>query len=133
MTEFRKYALFQLVVVGVAAVAVVVILVATRNVMASLAGFAVLGLLGLRTMVLRGAGSSPVQDERDAAIQRRATVAGYTALWIGLVAWGVAVPLTFGDQGSVPLAWVVPVVWVGWWLVLCVRSIAILVLDARGS
>lgn len=132
MTSFRKYAFFQLVVAGLAAVAVAALYVLTGKVLASLAGFAFLGLSGLRPVILSD-GESPVQDERDEAIQRRATVAGYTALWLALVAWGVAVPLSFGDSGTVPLSWVAPVVWVAWWLVACVRSVTILVLDSRGS
>jgi len=133
MTEFRRYAVYQLVVAGLAAVAVILLLVFTRNVMASLAGFALLALVGARRVILRESTASPVQDERDEAIQRRATVAGHVALWLALVAWGVAVPLVFGDRGTVPLVWVAPVVWVAWWLVTCVQSLTILVLDARGA
>ena len=133
MTEFRKFALFQLAVAGSAAVAVISLFAWSGNVLASMAGFAMLALLGLRAALLQGSGTRPVQDERDEAIQHRATVAGYVALWLALVIWGTAMPLVFGDRGTVPLVWVAPVVWVAWWLVTCVQSITILILDNRGA
>ena len=108
MTEFRKFARFQLAVAGLAAVAVVSLYAWSGNVIASLAGFALLALMGLRAVFLQGSGARPVQDERDDAIQQRATVAGYVALWLALVIWGTAMPLVFGDRGTVPLVWVVP-------------------------
>jgi hypothetical protein len=104
----------------------------TRNVLASLAGFSVLAILGLRPLTRSGRSGSPIQDERDRAIQQKAWASGYTALWILLVAWGVAVPLAFADSGLVPIALVAPVVWVAWWVVVFVRSVSILVLDSRG-
>ena len=76
MTEFRKFALFQLAVAGLAAVAVISLFAWSGNVLASMAGFAMLALLGLRAALLQGSGTRPVQDERDEAIQHRATVAG---------------------------------------------------------
>jgi cytochrome b561 len=133
MTKFRKFALFQLAVAGLAAVAVISLFAWSGNVLASMAGFATLALLGLRAALLQGSGTRPVQDERDEAIQHRATVAGYVALWLALVIWGTAMPLVFGDRGTVPLVWVAPVVWVAWWLVTCVQSITILILDSRGA
>ena len=133
MTEFRKFALFQLAVAGLAAAAVIALYAWSGNVTASLAGFALLALMGLRAAFRRGDGTRPVQDERDDAIRHRATVAGYVALWLALVIWGTAMPLIFGDRGTVPLVWVAPVVWVAWWLVTCVQSITILVLDSRGA
>jgi FtsH-binding integral membrane protein len=133
MTDFRKYARFQLVVATLAAVAVLVVLLITGNVMASLSGFSVLALLGFQGLVFYRRRRGPIQDERDEAIQRRAVAAGYTAFWLFLVAWGVGVPLVFMNEGRVPLVYVAPVVWVGWWLMVSVRSITVLVLDSRGS
>ena len=133
MTEFRKFAWFQLGVTALAAVAVLVMLAITGNVMASLSGFSVLALLGVQGLIFSRRRRSPIQDERDETIQRRAMAAGYTALWFFLVAWGVGVPLAFSNESDVPLMYVAPVVWVGWWLVASVRSITILVLDSRGS
>jgi hypothetical protein len=129
MTRSRKYALYHLAVAGLAAVAVLVVYLLSHNVLTALAGFAVLALLGFRFGFLR----RPVEDERDDAIHRRAALAGHVALWLALVAWGVSVTMAFGDAGTVPLVWVAPVVWVAWWLVTAVRSVAILVLDRRGS
>jgi len=132
MTELRKYARFQLMVVGLTALAVTAVFLATGNAMASLSGFAVMALLGVRAMTFRGRRQGPVQDERDEAILRRAYAVGYTALWLFLVAWGVVVSLAFSDEGGVPLVYVAPVVMLGWWLMTLVRSITILMLDSRG-
>lgn len=136
MTALRRKAVFQLVVVGLAALAVGIMYASTGDVMVSLAGFAVLGLLGVRPVLKRRRGQRRlVYDERDETILRRARLAGHAALWLALVAWGVGVVVRFawlGDSRSVPLVWVAPVVWVAWWLVTGVRSVAILVLDSRG-
>jgi hypothetical protein len=133
MTDFRKYARFQLAVATLAAVAVLVVLAITGNVMVSLSGFSVLALLGVQGLVFSRRRRGPIQDERDEAIQRRAVAAGYTAFWLFFIAWGVGVPLAFMNESRVPLVYVAPVVWVGWWLVVSVRSITVLVLDSRGS
>ena len=132
MTEFRKFARFQLGVTVLTAVAVLVLFVITRNAMASLAGFSVMALLGFRALMASHKRRPTIQDERDAAIQSRAFTAGYTVLWVFLVAWGVGVSLAFGNEGSVPLVFVAPVVWVGWWLMESTRAITILFLDSRG-
>ena len=129
MTALHRQARFELLVAAATAVAVVALLAWSRDLMPSVAGFALLALPAVRH-ALRG-GADPM-DERDRAIQQRANVAGYTALWLLLVAWGVGVPLRFADQGSVPLAWVAPVVWIAWWLVIVVRAATTLALDARG-
>ena len=132
MTEFRKFAWFQLGVTGLAGTAVLVLFIFTGNMMASLSGFSVMALLGFRWLIGSRDRPPPIQDERDEAIQRRASTAGYAALWIFLVAWGVCIPLTFADEGTVPLVFVAPMVWVGWWLMASVQSVTILVLDTRG-
>lgn len=133
MTELRKYARFELVVATLAALAVLMILAITGNVMASLSGFSVLALLGFRALISSRSRRLPIQDERDETIQRRAMATGYTALWLFLVAWGVGVSLAFPVEDGVPMVYVAPVVLVGWWLMTSVRSITILVLDSRGS
>lgn len=132
MTEFRRYARFQLVVAVVAALTVVGLFATTGNAMASLAGFSVLALLGVQGMKFSRGLRSPIQDERDEAILRKAVAMGYTVLWLFLVAWGVFIPLAFGDDGQIPMVFVAPVVLVAWWLVVIVRSIAVLVLDGGG-
>lgn len=132
MTEFRRHARFQLAVVGLTALAVAGIYVVTGDVLVSLAGFAVMALLGVRAFVRRSSKGSPVHDERDQTMQRRAFALGYTALWFVLIVWAVGVTLAFADRGSVPLAWVAPVVWVGWWLMIGVRAATVLVLDRPG-
>ena len=73
-----------------------------------------------------------MDDERDEHIHRRAEMIGYKVFWLCFVAWGVLVPWHFWDAGQVPLAFVAPVVYVGFLLVMFVRGVAILVLCARG-
>ncbi|MFH1762821.1 MAG: hypothetical protein ABIF09_01395 [Gemmatimonadota bacterium] len=133
MTDLRKYAWFQLAVAALAALAVLGILAITKNAMASLAGFSVMALTGFHALISSSARRRPIQDERDEAIQHRAMTAGYAALWVLLVAWGVGTSLAFASEGTVPLVYVAPLVLVGWWLMTSIRSIAILVLDSRGS
>jgi hypothetical protein len=133
MTEFRRFARFQLVVSALTALAVLMILAITGNVMASLAGFSVLALPGFRGLSFSRRQTSPIRDERDQSMERRAVSLGYSALWLFLIVWGVAIPLTFMEESRVPMIYVAPVVWVGWWLMITVRSVAVLVLDSRGS
>lgn len=132
MTELRRHALYELRVTVLTAVTVAVIYLFTRQVMPSMAGFALLALLGVKALPRRGRSPGPVLDERDEAIHRQAAITAYTLLWLALVLWGVVVPLRFGEAGSVPIAWVAPVVWVSWWWVTGVRAVATLVLDQRG-
>lgn len=131
MTEFRQHARFQLLVAVMAALAVIAIYLGTHKLMASLAGFALLALLDTRALLRRRRGVQPVQDERDEAILHRSTVIGYTVVWLAMVAWGVFVPLRYGESGSVPLEWVAPVVWAAWWLVAVTRSMSVLILDRQ--
>ena len=133
MTELRKHAWFQLAVAVLTALAVLAMLAITGNVMASLAGFSVMALTALPALTFSRGRRRPIQDERDETIQRRAMAAGYTALWLFLVAWGVSVSLAFPVEDGVPLVYVAPVVLAGWWIMTSVRSITILVLDSRGS
>jgi len=129
MTQSQKYAVYQLAVAALAAVTVIVLYLFFHNVLGACAGFAFLALLGIPIPFMR----RPIEDERDAAIHRRAGVAAHTVLWLALVVWGVSMTLMYSDSGIVPLPWVAPVVWVAWWLVITVRSIAILVLDHGGA
>ncbi len=133
MTELRRFARFQLVVSALTALAVLMILAITGNVMASIAGFSVLALTGIRGLASSRRKTSPIRDERDQAIQRRAVSAGYSALWLFLIVWGVYTPLKFMDESQVPISYVAPVVCGGWWLVITVRAVSVLVLDSRGS
>jgi hypothetical protein len=129
MTQTQKYAWYHLAVAALSAVAVLILYLLSHNVLAALAGFALLALLGVRTSFMR----RPVEDERDVATHRWAVLTADVVLWIALVAWGVSVTLAFGDRGSVPMPWVAPVVPVAWWLVTAVRGIAILVFDRGGE
>ena len=131
MTELHRHARRQLLAVILAAISVTALYLWSSNFMASSAGFAWLALPAIVEAFRGGRTRRPVQDERDEMIAQRATTIGYSALWVGLVVWGVSVPLVFGDEGVVPLVWVAPVLWVAWWTVAGVRAIAILVLDGR--
>jgi hypothetical protein len=88
--------------------------------------------IGVQRMKFSRGRRSPIQDERDEAILRKAVAMGYTVLWLFLVAWGVFIPLAFADDGQIPMVYVAPVVIVAWWLVVIVRSITVLVLDGEG-
>lgn len=132
MTSLHKHARFELLVAALVVMAVAILYAWSGKAMVSLAGFSMLALSGVRMAVEAARGDAEKGDERDAIITERASVAGYTALWLALVAWGVAVPLRFGADGMVPLVWVAPVIWVAWWLVTVVRSVTILILDRQG-
>ncbi len=132
MTNFQKYAVFQLVVTVSAALAYLILLV-TTNVQAATAGFALLGVLGLGRVYFQHRKLQVEQDERDFYIRRKAGTIAFVVFWLCFVAWGVTVSLTYAAAATVPIAVVTPVVWIGAWLVYFVRSIAILALNARGA
>ncbi len=132
MTDLRKHALYQLAVIALGIVAYLVMYAITGNVMASFAGFAVLALLGVPSMVLIRRRRWPLIDERDRAIWSRAEVEGYRVFGLAMMVWALWVGASFAEEGQVPLAFVFPVVWVGILLMMAVRSIFTLVLDRRG-
>jgi hypothetical protein len=132
MTELNRNARLELLAALLSAVSAVILYLWSSQVLASLAGFAWLALPAIAAAVRRDTARTRLHDERDEQIAARATTVGYAVFWVGLVAWGVTVPLAFGSEGEVPLAWVAPVLWVGWWTVTGVRAVTILVLDSRG-
>lgn len=132
MTSLHKDARFELVTALLVVVAVAILYAWSGRAMASMAGFSLLALSGVRTAVRSARGDSGEVDERDEIITQRASVAGYTVFWIAFVAWGLTVTLRFGADGFVPIIWVAPVLWVAWWLVTVVRSITVLVLERQG-
>jgi hypothetical protein len=133
MTQLRKHAWFQLVVIAVGTAAFLLMLVITGNVMASFAGFAVLGLLGVPHLVNLRKRNWLVRDERDQTIRVKAESVGYAAVWTFLVIWAVWVGTTFADEGQVPMVYVAPVVWVGWMVMISARAVATLTLDRLGA
>ena len=132
MTELRKFAWYQLVIIALGLVAYLVMFATTRNVMASFAGFVVLAFLGVPSLVLIRRRRWPLTDERDKAIWSRAEIEGYRVFGLALMVWAVWVGASFADKGQVPLVFVFPVVWVGILLMIVARSIFTLVLDSRG-
>jgi uncharacterized membrane protein len=133
MTRFRRHAIVNLSISLAAAAAVVGVFLATGRVQPAMAGFAVLGLLGAGPLWARRRGTPIVQDEREAAIGRKAALLAYTIFWLAFVTWGVVVSLRYADAQAVPLAAVEPVVWTGAWLVIMVRAASGLIFDLRGS
>ena len=133
MTRFQHYAVYQLGVVALTAVAVGVILYVTGNILGALAGFGLLGATGIGEMYWRRGQRRLPEDERDEHIARRAGAVAYAVFWICFVLWGTAITLRFAGGGEVPIAFVAPAVCVAWWLVIAVRSAAILALNARGA
>jgi len=133
MTRFQKYAVFHLSVTFAAAFAVGVLFLATGNVEAALGGFSLLALVGFGEFYWRRVGRLPLEDERDEQIARQAGTVAYVVFWVCFVLWGTGLTLSFAESGEVPIVYVAPAVWVAAWLVIAVRSVAILTINARGA
>jgi len=130
MTRYRKYSRFQLLVSLSALVAASVLLLIPATRTAYLAGFGILGLLGVGEILFNRKGS-PLEDERDEAIQRKATTAGFTMLWLGLVGWSLLALFVFSSNGTVPIGVVKPLVPLVWCLMTLTQATWALVLDGR--
>ena len=129
MSEFRKYAVFHLAVVGLTVIVFAVLFGVTQNGRISQAAFATLSLLGFGQMYFQRRGRSPIYDERDAEINRRAATIGYAAFWVVFVLWSVFLSLRYGAAGTVPVVFIEPAVWVGVMLVVGVRAGVVLTLS----
>ena len=136
MTNLQKQAVFHLIVMTACAVAVVVLLCVTRRPDVSLAGFALISLIGFRSFWERGP-RYPVQDERDQLINRRAGTIAYSVFWVCFVIWGVSLTMAFQERAAVPITYITLAVPAGMWLFVTARAVAILALDrpalARGD
>ncbi len=130
MSAVQRNAWFNLVVVLVA-VALVVGLRVLMGWPRAIAGFGTLGLLGFGPLFYRRRGAEVVADERDASIQRRSLVLGYTLFWLAFVAACVSLPMVYGEKGCVPVWLVMSSVWWGLAIVYGVAAAATLVQYGR--
>ncbi len=134
MSSFRKQAWSHLTICALALLAVTVLLRVTGNVLASLAGFSILSLIGfIELYFLLRRNSRPIQDERDRDNQIKSQMVAYSGFWLCFVAWGVYVPLRFSSEGLVPIHFVTPIVATALWLVIVIRAAVALILDGRQS
>lgn len=132
MTDLRKFAWYQLVIIAVGCCAFVAMFALTGNVLGSFAAFSVLGLLAIPHIRAVSNRKRLVRDERDEAIWQKAESAGYATGWVFLIIWGVWVGTTFPVHEGVPYVFVAPVVWIAWLLMMAARAVATLVLDGQG-
>ena len=131
MSNFRKYAWFHLMVCAITAVAVIVLLSVTGNWQMSMAGFALLSLLGFGEMYFQNDARRPNEDERDEDNGRKALIVAHLVFWVCFVAWGTGISLRFSAEGLVPLQLVAPMVFIAWWFVTAIRATTALILDQR--
>ncbi len=126
MSTFQKYARFHLIVT-LSAVAVALILFIIPATSASyLAGFSILSLLGFGEVYFQKPERKPIADERDEQINRKALTLAYAVFWICFVGWSVLVTLVFSNEGSIPMQYVAPVIWIAMSLVTLVHSTSVL-------
>ncbi|MCP4798823.1 MAG: DUF2178 domain-containing protein [bacterium] len=133
MSNFQKYARFHLIVVFAALMAVIALYLNPVTSPGYIAGFSILGLLGFGEFYYQRAGKKPIADERDEQINHRSVLIAYTVFWVCFVAWGVLTTMKFSSEGSIPLGYVEPVVWIALCLVVIVRSTVVLALSRQDS
>ncbi len=131
MSSFRKRAWSQLVICSSALLAAAILFWATGNIMASFAGFAILGLMGLSEIYFLFKGGPPYQDERDRDNELKAWLVACSGFCLCFIAWGAFVSLRFAGEGSVPMLFVMPIVATAFWIVTVIRAAAALILDGR--
>jgi len=133
MSNFQKYARFHLIVVFTALMAVIALYLIPVTSPGYMAGFSLLSFLGFGEFYFQRAGKKPIADERDEQINHRSVLIAYTAFWVCFVAWGVLTTMKFSSEGSIPIGYVEPVVWVALCLVVTVRSLVVLALSRQDS
>ena len=129
MTRFARFHRFQLAVVGTAGLAVAVLQIAFGEPRASLAGFAVLALLGLGPILFRDRG---IVDERDRHHHEVSLRVANAAFWVVFVLVSTGLALRF-DATGVPAHVLLWMVWGGLTLQIVVQGAVALTLDARGT
>jgi Predicted membrane protein (DUF2178) len=133
MSNLQKYASFHLIVAVAAILAALVLRLIPATSAAYLAGFSILGLLGLGEIHFQRSGFTPIEDERDQQINRKALMLAYSVFWVCFVGWSVLVTLVFSQEGSISTRYVEPVVWLAFCLVTLVHSTAVLVLYGKDA
>jgi hypothetical protein len=132
MTPLQKFSVFVLVVMGLAAVAAGTLFGVSGDPATACAGFSLMALLVFGRRILRNR-DGPALDERDVSIGRTAQLVSYGVFWLVFVGAFTAAPFLLGFERSVSLRMLVLTPFVGAWILLVARSIATLLLYARGG
>lgn len=130
MTYGERRAWFEITVAGVT-IAVYGALSLLLGSEPALAAFGILGLTGLAPK--RKGGSSETRlDERDVDILQRSSLIGYSVFWLTFVAGTMGLWALGGEHGSIPVDALPLFPLTGWMVLMLGRSLATLVLYARG-
>jgi hypothetical protein len=129
MSPMQKQAWFNLAVIGVTAILVATL--APFMGRAAVGAFGVLGLLGFGPLFVRRKAGTVVLDERDALIQRKSALIGYSVFWVVFVAAVMLASWWYSDRGAVPIVFVQSSVWCGLMLLFAVTSCATLMQYGR--
>lgn len=129
MNATQRFALFNLVVIGITLVAGAILYPVLGK--GALGAFGFLGLMGFGPWFFKAKGNgeaSPVVvDERDRKIQAKAWFLAYGLFWLVFVlAAVIATAWIYGVDGAVPVQVIQASVFVGMMLVYATASIAIL-------
>jgi len=92
-----------------------------------MAGFGLLGFLGLSPVFFRKRRSAVVVDERDTQIRLRSQFCAHLVVWLLFVLAAMTAPAVYGWDGSVPVALVMASVWCEWIVLAGVSSLATLI------
>jgi hypothetical protein len=114
--------------------AVFILLIPVLGLFRATGAFGILGLWGLTPLFAwRRRGSREVYwDERDRAINSKATVIGYTVFWGFFVLSSMVPCLMYGEQGSMPVEVLPIIVWLSASVLLLVWSVATIIQYRRG-
>jgi uncharacterized membrane protein len=133
MNQQERIAWFS-VVVTVTSVTVFAILAPFIGLTKATAAFSILALLALPTFFAwrNRTGGRVIFDERDLAIQAKATRITFAVFW--LYFWGCAMGayFIFGEQGTVPVQLVMTIAWLAFALLYFVISLAMIIQYRRG-
>jgi uncharacterized Tic20 family protein len=133
MSRQEQIAWFTASVVLVAAT-VFLVMIPVFGMPRATAAFSILALLGfIPLLAWRRRGDREVMaDERDRAINSKATLIGYTVFWLFFVL-SCMVPYTmYNEQGSMPVEVLPLILWLGFSVLQLVRAVATIVQYRRG-
>lgn len=129
MSRFARANVYETLVAAAAAILCLVILAVVGDGWVALAGFSLLGLLGLTPVLFGSRGG--IEDERDESLGRRANTTASAVFWLAFVLWAVVLSTSHGRDACVPTLAVAYAVPVGWTLQTLVRGLTVLGLERR--
>lgn len=137
MSLLERQAWFVIKVILLTGLLYLVVGACTHYHQGALGVFGLLGLIGFVNLIGRKERSAGkvVMDERDLAISRKATLAGYSVFWLFFVA-GMMLPFfLYGPQAKITIGTEIPAFFVNASLILIflVRSVTILILYRRSG